>query len=265
MDADECRQEQEDEHEALESMFMEDEFKIITAVGEKDPWYVPFFMFFSLNVIPTLLRRRKHSVELHLVPFPDESEENHVAIKLRVLYPKMYPEVVPSLEIESEKGLNKTQIEELSDVLKENAEENLGMPMVFTLAEAAKEWMQERNVESKGDGSAFERMQQRKQEIERAKLKEAQKQEEKERRQNEAEAEIKKKTRQLLVCITKEEFFEWRDAFEKERRNNQTTVKRNEQALWATNFSNGSSRRCPSVREVEKKLRSKRRMKTKLG
>ena len=46
MDADECRQEQEDEHEALESMFMEDEFKIITAVGEKDPWYVIFFMFF---------------------------------------------------------------------------------------------------------------------------------------------------------------------------------------------------------------------------
>ena len=46
MDAEECRQEQEDEHEALESMFMEDEFKIITAVGEKDPWYVLFFMFF---------------------------------------------------------------------------------------------------------------------------------------------------------------------------------------------------------------------------
>ena len=43
MDEDECRQEQEDEHEALESMFMEDEFKIITAVGEKDPWYVIFF------------------------------------------------------------------------------------------------------------------------------------------------------------------------------------------------------------------------------
>ena len=215
------------------------------------------FYVFSLNVIPTLLRRRKHSVELHLVPFPDESEKNHVAIKLRVLYPKMYPEVVPSLEIESEKGLNKTQIEELSDVLKENAEENLGMPMVFTLAEAAKEWMQERNVESKGDGSAFERMQQRKQEIERAKLKEAQKQEEKERRQNEAEAEIKKKTRQLLVCITKEEFFEWRDAFEKEMtKQSETAVKRNENRLTGKQIfqmglqSGGAS----SVREAEKKL-----------
>ena len=223
------------------------------------------YLFFSLNVsrFPTLLRRRKHSVELHLVPFPDESEENHVAIKLRVLYPKMYPEVVPSLEIESEKGLNKTQIVELSDVLKENAEENLGMPMVFTLAEAAKEWMQERNVESKGDGSAFERMQQRKQEIERAKLKEAQKQEEKERRQNEADVEIKKKSRQLLVCITKEEFFEWRDAFEKEMKEESESAvkKKNETRLTGKQIfqmglqSGGAS----SVREAEKKLREQKK------
>jgi len=40
MDKEECLQEQQDEHEALESMFMEDEFKIVKAVGEKDPWYV---------------------------------------------------------------------------------------------------------------------------------------------------------------------------------------------------------------------------------
>jgi hypothetical protein len=54
MDEDECRQEQEDEHEALESMFMEDEFKIITAVGNKDPWYVTFFvLFFLLSPITT--------------------------------------------------------------------------------------------------------------------------------------------------------------------------------------------------------------------
>ena len=44
MDEEECKQEQEDEHEALESMFMEDEFKIINPVGEKDPWFV--FNFF---------------------------------------------------------------------------------------------------------------------------------------------------------------------------------------------------------------------------
>ena len=46
MDEEECKQEQEDEHEALESMFMEDEFKIIDPVGEKDPWFV--FNFFCL-------------------------------------------------------------------------------------------------------------------------------------------------------------------------------------------------------------------------
>ena len=37
-------------------MFMEDEFKIITAVGEKDPWYVIFFFF---SVIPTLYDGKK--------------------------------------------------------------------------------------------------------------------------------------------------------------------------------------------------------------
>ena len=52
MDEEECKQEQEDEHEALESMFMEDEFKIINPVGEKDPWFVFIFFFcktFSLR------------------------------------------------------------------------------------------------------------------------------------------------------------------------------------------------------------------------
>ncbi len=35
MDREECFQEQADEHEALESMFLEDEFKILEPVGEE--------------------------------------------------------------------------------------------------------------------------------------------------------------------------------------------------------------------------------------
>lgn len=173
----------------------------------------------------------------------------------------MYPEVIPSIEVESKRGLNKTQIEALKEVLKENAEENLGMPMVFTLAEAAKEWMQERNVESKGDGSAFERMQQRKQEIERVKLKEAQKQEEKERRQKETDAEIKKATRQVLVCITKEEFFKWRDEFEEEMKlsesdavskaGNGNTTRLTGKQIFHMGLQNGGA---SSVREAEMRI-----------
>jgi hypothetical protein len=140
----------------------------------------------------------------------------------------MYPEITPELDVSSERGLNDTQLKALSCALKECAEENIGMPMVFTLAEAAKEWLQERNVESKGDGSAFERMQQRKQEVERAKLKEAQVQEEKEKRKNELKTEKEKKTRQVLVVITKDEFFEWRDQFESEMESVQAASKRSE-------------------------------------
>lgn len=65
MDEEECKQEQEDEHEALESMFMEDEFKIINPVGEKDPWFVFNFFFFVkrflFDVKPIAFTQRRTS------------------------------------------------------------------------------------------------------------------------------------------------------------------------------------------------------------
>jgi len=65
----------------------------------------------------------------------------------------------------------------------------VGVPMVYTLAEAAKEWMQDRNEKSKGDGSAFERMQQRKREAERAKEKEQEKIDQRRQKKNEVRFE----------------------------------------------------------------------------
>eukprot|EP00939_MAST-03C_sp_MAST-3C-sp1_P004407 g4407.t1 len=197
MDASECLTEQEDEHEALESMFLEDEFKILVPLNSSGSDAEP-------------------SVELTLVPLPGETDKNHVALKLIVSYPKMYPEVVPKLIVESAKGLNSDQIKDIRGILSDLAEENVGMPMVFTLAEAAKEWMQDRNEVSKGDGSAFERMQQRKRKVEREKEKEKEKIEQREHRKMEKIRKENEATRQILITMTEEDFYKWRAAFEDE-------------------------------------------------
>lgn len=199
MDADECLDEQNDEIEALQSLYLEDELKITAPVGSDKP-----------------------SFELLLFPLPGEGDKNHVGIKLVVTYPALYPEEVPGIEVESIKGLNPEQIRDLVSTLKDLAEEEVGMSMVFTLAEAAKEWMQERNEKSKGDGSAFERMNQRKREKERVEKKVKDIAAAKAFRK--AEAEEDTSTKHVLIPITKDGFLKWRDDFEAEMEANKKLV-----------------------------------------
>jgi hypothetical protein len=66
-------------------------------------------------------------------------------------YPAVEPPVV---DVEVLKGLNKKHADELRDLLDQTAQENIGIPSIFTIAEAAREWLRDNNVAGQ-DGSMY--------------------------------------------------------------------------------------------------------------
>ena len=111
-------EEQRDEVEALESIYMED--------------------FVKLSDEPPL----KYAIGL--VPNPGEEDgENHVRVTLECTIPAAYPNVGPEMSVSVDKGLSAKQADELLALANAQAEENVGMPMMFTVGEALKEWLVE--------------------------------------------------------------------------------------------------------------------------
>lgn len=110
------KEEQTQELEALESIYP-DELKVIATS--------PYGAF-----------------ELHIVSQKEEygdedSEEASVTIKFS--YTEKYPDEVPIMEITDSENLEDDQLNELLDMLHSQANENLGMAMVFTLVSAIQE------------------------------------------------------------------------------------------------------------------------------
>lgn len=67
----------------------------------------------------------------------DEDAEIGYSCSLKFTYTPEYPEEVPVLEIIDSVGMDDLQIEKLKELLEKDAEENLGMVMVFTLISTA--------------------------------------------------------------------------------------------------------------------------------
>jgi hypothetical protein len=84
--------------------------------------------------------------KLVLVPHPQGEEENHVGITLHITYTATYPEVAPEWAIEDVKGLPDPKLKTLKGVVEQNIEENLGMVMIYTVAEACQDFLKENNV-----------------------------------------------------------------------------------------------------------------------
>jgi len=94
----------------------------------------------------TLLSENPRLVQLRLLPFPnDDDEENHVGVLMSFTLQPDYPDVAPKIELESLMGLTENQCLELLDNIVALANESLGMPMIFTLAESLKEWLDANN------------------------------------------------------------------------------------------------------------------------
>lgn len=70
---------------------------------------------------------------------------------MRAEYPSNAPLLVG---IENRKGLTEEQMEETKTMCNSLADENIGMPSMFTLTSALQEWLQDNNVPGQ-DGSMY--------------------------------------------------------------------------------------------------------------
>jgi len=73
--------------------------------------------------------------------------------------------VLPKIEITRECGLTDEQLEQLYDVAAESAKENLGIPMVYSITEELRAWLQDHN-EPSGEKSMYASMLERVKEAE---------------------------------------------------------------------------------------------------
>jgi len=112
-------EEQAMEIEALKSIYMQEEF--------------------------TELSTSPHSFKIHLVPTDFGSTENLVEAGIIVTFTEKYPNEVPIIQIENIKGMNAQRSDELQKKLLNEAQNNLGMAMIFTLAQSAKDYLLECN------------------------------------------------------------------------------------------------------------------------
>ena len=159
---------------------------------------------------------------MELIPCPGEGDDaNHVSLTLRFVFPESYPDVVPSIDLSSGKGLKDEALEELHAKLASEAEDSVGMPMIFNLAESAKEYLLENNVKSEDTMSMHEQMVERKRRAKEA-------EDEAKRKAEEAAEKAAAKERQkngdaasraaLGTPVTPESFAAWKQKFDEEMR-----------------------------------------------
>lgn len=110
---------------------------------------------------------------------------------LKFTYVEKYPDEPPLWEIQSQENLEDTDVEEILTLLQQQAEENLGMVMIFTLVTAVQEKLNEIVDAIK-----------------------TRREEEKRRKEKEAEEAEKKAFQGTVVTI--ENFLAWKATFEQE-------------------------------------------------
>lgn len=88
----------------------------------------------------------------------DESNTNPAQqLALIFAHTEKYPDEPPLLNVSSLQGISSEDLRILKDKLQQEASENLGMAMIYTLVSSAKEWLTERYCEdSDGDAEAEE-------------------------------------------------------------------------------------------------------------
>nr|SVE78540.1 EOG090X0F6V [Daphnia lumholtzi]SVE79169.1 EOG090X0F6V [Daphnia lumholtzi] len=83
-----------------------------------------------------------HQFKLHVKSEGHDEEEGiGYACDLKFTYTPTYPEEIPVIEIMDDIGLDDEQLERLKDHLEKEAEDNLGMVMIFSLVSTANEWL----------------------------------------------------------------------------------------------------------------------------
>ncbi|KAF7724671.1 hypothetical protein EC973_000843 [Apophysomyces ossiformis] len=126
MDLEELHDIQQNEIEALKAIFMEDYHEVVN----KSAWKVtsnPEFI-------------------LHLYPLGVEAEDAHVTIDLQVRFTKTYPNKPPELHLMNPRGLSKTTVLQLNDLLQSAAKEMAGREMTYDLADQVRAFLANHNA-----------------------------------------------------------------------------------------------------------------------
>ncbi|XP_047334542.1 RWD domain-containing protein 1 [Impatiens glandulifera] len=129
-------QEQEMEIEALEAILM-DEFK-------------------EIHPSESGLNTSNRCFQITLSPQEDDADASTampVRLALIFSHTEKYPDEPPLLNVKSLKGIQVTDLKVLKEKLEEEASENLGMSMVYTLVSSAKDWLIELFEEDDGSNT----------------------------------------------------------------------------------------------------------------
>ncbi|XP_076932611.1 uncharacterized protein LOC143598219 [Bidens hawaiensis] len=127
-------QEQEMEIEALEAILM-DEFQ-------------------EIHPSESGLNTSNRCFQITLSPQDDETDESSttpVQLGLIFSHTEKYPDEVPLLNVRSIRGIHTSDLKVLKEKLEQEASENLGMAMIYTLVSSAKDWLSERFAEDADD------------------------------------------------------------------------------------------------------------------
>ncbi|KAK6914787.1 RWD domain [Dillenia turbinata] len=120
-------QEQEMEIEALEAILMDD--------------------FKEIQSSESGLNTSNRCFQITISPQDDEGEEmtrKPVLLALIFSHTEKYPDEPPQLNLKSLRGIQGEDLRILKEKLDKEANENLGMAMVYTLVTSAKEWLSEK-------------------------------------------------------------------------------------------------------------------------
>uniref|UniRef100_A0A5B7AF91 Putative RWD domain-containing protein 1 isoform X2 n=1 Tax=Davidia involucrata TaxID=16924 RepID=A0A5B7AF91_DAVIN len=126
-------QEQEMELEALEAILMDDFKEIYSSES-------------GLNT-------SNRCFQITLSPEDDEADESTttpVQLALIFSHTEKYPDEPPLLNVKSLRGIQAADLKILKEKIEQEASENLGMAMVYTLVTSAKEWLCERFAQDAG-------------------------------------------------------------------------------------------------------------------
>jgi hypothetical protein len=99
-----------------------------------------------------------------------EEEQNYIGIKLLATIPLDYPESLPELSVEIVKGLTDDHAIKLAAMALEEAQNNEGMPAVYSICEVLREWLADNNMKGLDDASMHAQMMRRSKEEEQKKV-----------------------------------------------------------------------------------------------
>mmetsp|Transcript_8091 Transcript_8091/g.23206 ORF Transcript_8091/g.23206 Transcript_8091/m.23206 type:complete len:245 (-) Transcript_8091:178-912(-) len=89
-----------------------------------------------------------YTVDITAAAEGEDPEEYGERMELVFQHTPTYPEEPPRLKLRSVKGLSAADLADIQSKVEAQVEENMGMAMIYTLAEYAKEWLRDRsNIE----------------------------------------------------------------------------------------------------------------------